>query len=240
MKNKNIILPGLLTVCNIFCGFLAIIKVIEGDILDAAWLIVIAAFFDTIDGRVAQLTNSASFFGLEFDSLADLVSFGVAPALLIYQTDFFQIGFLGIFLCFIYVVAGALRLARFNIQSGGFTKHLYNGLPITFSALVLSTFIIFSYDIWGFIPFTGLLIPFVIGLSALMISSIKYDSISILSFLESEPFNVKALIFYCIVFILFIFPGKTIFPFSILFVIYGIIKSLSGYLKKETEEVINI
>ena len=240
MKNKNVIFPNLFTICNIFCGFLAIIKIIEGDFLDGAWLIVIAVFFDTIDGRVAKLTNGASSFGLEFDSLADLISFGVAASLLMYQIELYQLGFVGILLCFIYLVAGAFRLARFNIQIDGFKKHYYTGLPITFSALVLSTFIIFSYDVWGFIPYTGLLIPFVIGLSALMISHIKYESISILSFLESEPFNLKAIIFYLIVLVLFIFPGKTIFPFSVTFVIYGIIKSLIAYLKKEVEKATSI
>jgi len=240
MKNRNIIFPNIVTMCHIFCGFLAIVKIIEGDYLDGAWLILIAAFFDTADGRVAKLTSGTSTFGKEFDSLADLISFGVAASMLVYQTDFYQLGFPGILLCFIYLVAGTIRLARFNAQFDGTSQEHYSGLPITFSGLVLATFVIFSYHIWGYIPSTGLLILLVAGLSAVMISNIKYESIGVLSFLESEPLSIKAIVFYVIILILFIFPGKTIFPFSVLFVLYGVFRFIIVYFKREVGNTIKI
>ena len=238
MQNKNIILPSFLTICNIFCGFLAITQVIEGDILIGAWLIVLAVFFDTIDGKVAKLTKSTSFFGIEFDSLADMISFGVATSLLIYQAYLKTLGFIGIFLCFIYLVFGAFRLARFNIQYDEVkSNYYYNGLPITFSALVLSTLMIFSYDIWGDFRFTGFLIILLLGLSVLMISQIKYETIRILNFLEGKPFKLKSILFYILVLILAIFPRKAIFPFSLLFVLLGIMRSLLIYIRKEEKTV---
>jgi len=170
------ILPTLFTVGNLFCGYLSVWCSIRGTFETAAVLIFVAAVLDLLDGRIARLTNSASRFGAEYDSLADLVSFGVAPAVLAYSwglADFHRLGWMASFL---FVVCGSMRLARFNIQTRVVDKKYFIGLPIpaaaaTISALVLATPERLVSQVW----MTGLLVLTVI-LSYLMISTLRYRS----------------------------------------------------------------
>ncbi len=170
------ILPTLFTVGNLFCGYLSVWCSIRGTFETAAILIIVAAVLDLLDGRIARLTNSTSRFGEEYDSLADLVSFGVAPAVLAYSwglADFHRLGWMASFL---FVVCGSMRLARFNIQTRVADKKYFIGLPIpaaagTISALVLATPERLVSQFW----MTGLLVLTVI-LSYLMISTLRYRS----------------------------------------------------------------
>src|ERR1700739_4935016 len=128
------VLPTLFTVGNLFCGYLSIWCSIRGTFETAAYLVIVAAVLDALDGRIARMTNSASEFGEEYDSLADLVSFGVAPAVLAYSwglADFPRPGFVASFL---FVVCGSMRLARFNIQTKVADKRYFVGLPIPAAA----------------------------------------------------------------------------------------------------------
>ena len=170
------LLPTLFTVGNLFCGYLSIWRSIQGTFEAAAIYIIVAAVLDALDGRVARWTHSASEFGEEYDSLADLVSFGVAPAVLAYSwglADFQRVGWLASFL---FVVCGSMRLARFNIQTKVADKRYFVGLPIpaaagTIAALVLGTPERLVDRRW----MTGLL-ALTILLSYLMISTIRYRS----------------------------------------------------------------
>jgi CDP-diacylglycerol---serine O-phosphatidyltransferase len=170
------ILPTLFTVGNLFCGYLSVWCSIRGTFETAAILIIAAAVLDMLDGRIARLTNSASRFGEEYDSLADLVSFGVAPAVLAYSwglADFHRLGWMASFL---FVVCGSMRLARFNIQTRVVDKKFFIGLPIpaaagTIAALVLATPERLVERVW----MAGLLVLTVI-LSYLMISTLRYRS----------------------------------------------------------------
>jgi CDP-diacylglycerol---serine O-phosphatidyltransferase len=170
------ILPTLFTVGNLFCGYLSVWCSIRGTFQTAAILIIAAAVLDMLDGRIARLTNSASRFGEEYDSLADLVSFGVAPAVLAYSwglADFHRLGWMASFL---FVVCGSMRLARFNIQTRVADKKYFIGLPIpaaagTIASLVLATPERLVERLW----MTGLLVLTVI-LSYLMISTLRYRS----------------------------------------------------------------
>lgn len=170
------ILPTLFTVGNLFCGYLSVWCSIRGTFDTAAILIIAAAVLDMLDGRIARLTNSASRFGEEYDSLADLVSFGVAPAVLAYSwglADFHRLGWMASFL---FVVCGSMRLARFNIQTRVVDKKYFIGLPIpaaagTIAALVLATPERLVDQVW----MAGLLaLTFI--LSYLMISTLRYRS----------------------------------------------------------------
>ena len=124
------ILPNLMTTANLFCGFFSIIHSIKGDFKYASIAIVVAAIFDMLDGRLARLTRATSKFGAEYDSLCDLVSFGLAPGLLLYLWALSPFGRLGWIACFLMVACGALRLARFNVQAGVVEKNYFQGLPI--------------------------------------------------------------------------------------------------------------
>jgi CDP-diacylglycerol--serine O-phosphatidyltransferase len=170
------VLPTLFTVGNLFCGYLSIWRSIQGTFEAAAIYIIAAAVLDALDGRVARWTRSTSEFGEEYDSLADLVSFGVAPAVLAYSwglSDFARVGWMASFL---FVVCGSMRLARFNIQTKVVDKRYFVGLPIpaaagTIAALVLATPERLVDRLW----MTGLLV-LTIFLSYLMISTIRYRS----------------------------------------------------------------
>lgn len=170
------ILPTLFTVGNLFCGYLSVFCSIRGTFQTAAILIIAAAVLDMLDGRIARLTNSASRFGEEYDSLADLVSFGIAPAVLAYSwglADFHRLGWMASFL---FVVCGSMRLARFNIQTRVTDKKYFIGLPIPAAAGTIATLVLATPErlvsrFW----MAGLLVLTVI-LSYLMISTLRYRS----------------------------------------------------------------
>ena len=181
------VLPTLFTVGNLFCGYLSIWGSIRGTFETAAVLIIAAAVLDGLDGRIARLTNSASAFGEEYDSLADLVSFGVAPAVLAYSwglSDFHRLGWMASFL---FVVCGSMRLARFNIQTKVTDKRYFVGLPIPAAAGTLVTIVLATPDrlvsrLW----MAGLLVLTVV-LSYLMISTIRYRSFKDLDLKRRRP-----------------------------------------------------
>jgi CDP-diacylglycerol--serine O-phosphatidyltransferase len=170
------ILPTLFTVGNLFCGYLSVWCSIRGTFDTAAILIIAAAVLDMLDGRIARLTNSASRFGEEYDSLADLVSFGVAPAVLAYSWGLAEFHRLGWLASFLFVVCGSMRLARFNIQTRVIDKKYFIGLPIPAAAGTIATLVLATPErlvdrLW----MAGLLVLTVI-LSYLMISTLKYRS----------------------------------------------------------------
>lgn len=136
------ILPNLITTGNLFFGFFSIVKGLQGNFLWASAAILLAAVFDVLDGRVARITNSTSNFGVQYDSLCDLVSFGLAPALLMYQAGLHELGRLGWIISFMFLACGALRLARFNVQSSiGKASGDFTGLPIPMAAGVVACFV---------------------------------------------------------------------------------------------------
>ena len=197
MKKGIYILPNLFTLGNMLCGFYAIISTIEGRFQHAAIAIIVAALSDGLDGRVARLTGTCSRFGVEFDSLADLVSFGVAPALLIYiwaLRPYQRIGWLAGFL---FLICGALRLARFNIQIFSSENKYFVGLPIPAAATAIASFVLlhqflFSGD--GNKPVIIAALAYI--LAFLMVSNIKYRSFKHWKFKERKSFNL--LVFICL------------------------------------------
>src|SRR5688500_11117724 len=142
------ILPNLLTTGNLFFGFFAIMKALQGEFFWAGSAIIIAAVFDMLDGRVARLTKGTSEFGVQYDSLCDLVSFGAAPAIMMFQYGLNAFGRFGWVLCFLFMACGALRLARFNVQSSiGKASGDFTGLPIPMAAAVVATYVAFMTDL---------------------------------------------------------------------------------------------
>ncbi|HSP88060.1 MAG TPA: CDP-diacylglycerol--serine O-phosphatidyltransferase [Ignavibacteriaceae bacterium] len=229
------VIPNLFTAMNMFAGFLSIINASQGNYHYAAWLIIIAAIFDALDGAVARLTKSSSELGVELDSLSDVVSFGAAPAFLIYQTYLFSFDTAGVLIAASIVLAGGFRLARFNVQLVGFDKSYFTGLPIPISAFTISSFILSYYkNPSGFAsPYSEIVIPLVLLLSLLMVSRIKYDTIPKPS---KEEFKKKPFIFLLTFFglIAALFTqGKAIFFIFVLFILFGIFRYVfSLFIKK--------
>lgn len=189
MKKGIYVLPNLFTTANLFCGFYSAIASMKGMYEIAAITILIAVVLDSLDGRIARITHTTSRFGGEYDSLCDLVTFGVAPAILIYNWSLLTYGKWGWLAAFLYVVCGALRLARFNVQVSVIDSRVFNGLPIPGGAAVVATGVLLFYYIGGDGRFPNLSV--IIGMTALalfMVSSIKYYSFKDLNYLSRKPF----------------------------------------------------
>ncbi|UCD56484.1 MAG: CDP-diacylglycerol--serine O-phosphatidyltransferase, partial [Candidatus Hydrogenedentota bacterium] len=172
-KGKYVnILPSLLTIGNMYCGLLSIVYTINGVFELAAWMILLALLFDGSDGHIARLTKSTSNFGKELDSLADVVTFGVAPAVLVYRSILYNFQHIGIFLVTVYAITGALRLARYNTQSGPAVKS-FTGLPVPGAGCLIASFVLLKlkYDHAFLYNYLAL---FIVLLAFLMVSTIRY------------------------------------------------------------------
>ncbi len=172
--------PSTFTLLNLLSGFYAIISAAQGNLEAAAWLIAAAGLLDALDGMMARLVDGQSAFGVELDSLADIVSFGVAPSFLVYQLGLYELGLAGVVVAALPAICGAVRLARFNLTFSG-KKDYFEGLPIPAQAATIVAFIlVFDDESW----FEGLeggrikiLIPMVVVLSVLMISTVRFDAL---------------------------------------------------------------
>lgn len=183
------VLPNLMTTGNLFCGFFAVIQSIKGNYLAAAYAIVVAAVFDQLDGRLARLTRSTSKFGAEYDSLCDLVSFGMAPATLLFLWALEPFNRLGWVAAFLFVACGALRLARFNVQVNVVEKNYFQGLPIPMAAgIVASSFLAFD-DLGLEARGNPWLLLMTILLALVMVSNFRFRSFKDLDLKERLPFR---------------------------------------------------
>jgi CDP-diacylglycerol--serine O-phosphatidyltransferase len=220
-KRGIYLLPNILTTANLFCGFYAMLASMQGGYELAAVVLVVAMVLDSLDGRIARMTNTMSKFGAEFDSLADLVTFGVAPAILAYSWSLSAYGKWGWLVAFLFVVCGALRLARFNIQIGIIESRVFNGLPIPGAASVIATGIMLYFYLGGEGKYHDIpILLAIVALALFMVSNIKYYSFKDLNFFSRKPF----MSFVLIVIILIIVAAEPQITLFILSVSY----SLSG------------
>lgn len=224
------------TSLNIFCGFLSIIFASENNYFLAAIFILAAAIFDAFDGIVARLLGTSSRFGVELDSLSDVVSFGAAPSFLIYKAYAFSFGLIGIIISSFILIFGSLRLARFNLSVEDLnTKSDFTGLPIPLSAITISLLILSFYKEEKIIePFNYFIFPLVILLSFLMVSKIRYNALP-----KMKDKNIKQKLFYILFLILIIAltilsKGYIAFFIFLGIVFFGIFRALYfNLLKKE-------
>ena len=221
------VLPNLVTTCNLFAGFFAIIQALKGNFLWSAYAIVIAAIFDTLDGRLARLTRSTSKFGAEYDSICDVVSFGVAPALLLFQWALEPFGRVGWVACFLFVACGALRLARFNVQVGVVEKSYFQGLPIPMAAGIVASAVLAFSDLQWEANGSRLLLFMTILLAFVMVSTFRYRSFKDLDLKERMPFQYLILGLGVIV-VVALHPEVMLF---VLFMTYAILGAVFGVFR---------
>ncbi len=216
--NKNprkgaYLLPNLLTSASLFAGFYSLVASINGNFLAAAWAILVSGIFDGLDGRVARITGTTSKFGVEYDSLADLVAFGVAPGILAFTWGLQTYGRLGWLAGFLYVATTALRLARFNTlgSSGPGSKHYFTGLPCPSAAAMLATTVLMCqhFGIPGPVRHYGVLV-LVYTLSFLMVSNVRYHSFKEMRWFNQHPFR-GIIAFLLIMVVIAIEPKVTLF-----------------------------
>jgi CDP-diacylglycerol--serine O-phosphatidyltransferase len=235
VKNIKGIFPGVFTVGNMFCGFVSILYSFDGEPIHAAWMIILAGFFDALDGKVARFSGSSSRFGVELDSLADLLSFAIAPAVLFYNLSIYPLGKWGWILGFVFVMCGAFRLARFNLQPSKLEEKLpYMGLPIPAAALTLVSYTLFCNEIWGTLRFPKVLITMIIAFSGLMVSGIEYETFPRFSFSDRKN---KVKLMYLLVFVvaLIINPRLALFPFGLFYVLSGVVKGAYELFRAEKQ-----
>ncbi|MBI1870248.1 MAG: CDP-diacylglycerol--serine O-phosphatidyltransferase [Chlamydiae bacterium] len=184
---KIYLLPNLMTTGNFLCGMISVSLSLKGDFPSASLWILVAMLFDFLDGQVARLSKSMSKFGEEYDSLCDLMTFGIAPTILIYEMSLSKLGRMGISIAFIYSVCCALRLARYNAKLNKPSKYVFSGLPSTAAGGAVAASVIAAdhlewLGIIGMAPFLMILLAF------LMISTIEYPKINALFLKRKSPF----------------------------------------------------
>ncbi len=230
--NRFYVVPCMLTVCSLFSGFYSIISAINGHFVAAAVAILVAGVFDGLDGRVARMTGSTSTFGMELDSLCDMVAFGVAPGILAYLWALTPYGRYGWLAAFLYVAATALRLARFNSQTVASPSHDFTGLPCPAAAGVVATAVLFSSDVFkttDTVQHVSLLVLVYI-LSYLMISTHRYSSFKHLDIPKEKRFQLIIGLILLVI-LLASDPPKTLFPALFLYILSGPAIALYGRVK---------
>ena len=239
-KRGIYLLPSVLTTFGMFAGFYSIISSINGEFTVAAISIMIAMMWDTLDGRVARLTNTQSAFGAEYDSLADLVSFGLAPALLVYEWSLYELGRFGWLAAFVYLACAALRLARFNTQVGIADKRFFQGLPSPAAAGVIASMI--WLKIWTFASFDSEVISLGYYLGAgitilcgiLMVSNVRYYSFKEL---DSKKASFRFLLLIVLSLIILMYkPNIILFTAFFLYLLSGPFITIAGLNKRRIEK----
>lgn len=233
LKRRGIyLLPNLFTTAALFCGFFAIVQAMQGDFKIAAVAIFVAMVLDGLDGRVARLTNTQSAFGAEYDSLADMVSFGAAPALVVYEWALRDMGRLGWIAAFVYCAGAALRLARFNTTLEVVDKRFFQGMPSPSAAALVAGFVWVAIELgyagpdvrWlagGMTVFAGLT----------MVSNIRYYSFKDVNLRKSVPFVAVAglaLLFALVAYS----PEIALFGFFLVYGLSGYVMALLGLVRR--------
>lgn len=229
LQRGVIILPSAMTLANLFFGLWAVVSASRGQFMLAAWLIVWAAIFDTVDGRVARYTHTGSRFGEELDSLVDAISFGVAPALILYHL-FLTDGSWGWVACFFYVTCAVIRLARFNVEQAGHAKVMFHGLPSPSAGITLATYYPFSRTDffqqhladWRW---PTIMIGLMVVLGFLMMSHVPYAVMPKIGFSSRRGFLNFLFILTNIVLAVAV-PSLYFFPAALLYVSYAVLKAL--------------
>jgi CDP-diacylglycerol--serine O-phosphatidyltransferase len=232
MRKGIYILPNTITLCGLFCGFYAIMASFKGQQVYGAWAVLVAVIFDGLDGWVARVTHTTTRFGIELDSLSDLVAFGVAPAVLIYGWGLHGFGRIGWGASFFYVICGALRLARYNVQMGSTESKAFTGLPIPGAAVMISTLILFYTEVLGDMEGRNimlLMVPFV--LAGLMVSTFRYHGLKEISSKKRMPFWLLVAVVTALV-LIFMYPEIVLFLFSSVYVMSGLIERSIVYYRK--------
>ncbi|UCD62579.1 MAG: CDP-diacylglycerol--serine O-phosphatidyltransferase [Candidatus Zixiibacteriota bacterium] len=224
MSKYRGLFPGTFTMGNVVCGFLAILSAFEGNITTACWFIILAGFLDALDGKVARLSGGASQFGVELDSLADFLSFGVAPATLVYAIKINTLGKWAWIIPIVYIMAAAYRLARFNLLADTDEKKDFVGLPVPSASVTIVSFIIFSYYLWGGLEYAEWLITMIVLFAFLMVSQVQYDSFP--ESFDTVQNRIKLVVLVVAGIIVIFKPRLLLFPMLALYILFGMAREV--------------
>lgn len=225
-----VMLPNGFTLANLFFGIFAIVSASKGQFTQAGWWIVAGGFCDMLDGRIARATNTGSPFGEELDSLVDAISFGLAPAMIMYFAVLRHSGW-DWMLVFLFTACAVMRLARFNVEQAGKTKEYFKGLPSPAAGGTLATYYWFSQTplytetIIGEWPWTQIVRFLMVGLAFLMISDVPFPAWPRFTF-KTLHGTLGIIVFTAAVFALFFLPQQFFFPVGVLYVATGVILAI--------------
>jgi CDP-diacylglycerol--serine O-phosphatidyltransferase len=232
------LLPNLFTTGALFAGFYAITSAMGGRYETAAIAIFIAMILDGLDGRVARLTNTQSDFGAQYDSLSDMVSFGAAPALVMYLWAFSSLGKLGLFAAFVHMAGGALRLARFNTQLTSADKRYFQGLPSPAAAAILAGFVLICLE-YGYsieiIKYPAVILTISTGL--LMVSNFRYSSFKDIDLKGKVPFFVAIAVMLAIAFVM-AQPQTMLFLLFLVYAVSGPLVTLVARRRRARSKIV--
>ena len=240
MRRAIVILPGAFTSGNLFFGIWAIIESARGNLERAAWFIVAAALMDVLDGRVARMSRTGTQFGAEMDSLVDAISFGVAPAMLLYFLQF-KAGEWAWVLCFLYILAAVLRLARFNVEQAGRAKTQFFGLPSPAAGMTVATFVPFSrtpffeQHLADQLPWPAALAVLMVMCALLMVSLVPYPVWPRLGLRTARGLAGVAFTLAFLAGALYV-PQYFFFPFGLAYIAFGLVRAAAvGFLERLPE-----
>jgi len=215
------LLPNMITTLALFSGFISVVASLDGEYIRASIAIIVAGVFDALDGRIARMTKTASLFGVQYDSLSDIVAFGIAPALLMYTAVLRPLGRFGWLGAFLFLACGALRLARYNVQAQKVGQKHFTGLPIPAAAGVIAAGMLLVGDEGlktGLLEVVVILAVYL--LSFLMISTIPYPSLKQVVIPRRKAFQVLAGLVVCLVLVAN-YPAHFLFSFGVIYTILG-------------------
>ena len=214
------ILPSLFTTGNVFCGFYAFVAVLNEQFYFAAWAIAVGMIFDGLDGRIARLTKTTSAFGEQYDSLADIITFGMAPAFLAYSWVLKPFGRLGWMAAFLFLLCAALRLARFNVTKPEVRSQNFIGLPSPAAAVVVASIVIAFEDLFATRMNPFIMVMVVYALAFLMVSNIKYPAFKQYDFKKRVVFS-RFLFVILFIYVLATIPRVALFILGISYAVIG-------------------
>lgn len=222
MTEKKRYIPDLVTILNLFFGFLAIMKTLHENYLAAFLFIFVGALFDSLDGKIARFLDRESRFGKEFDSLADLITFCAAPAIMVYKIYLNELGLFGMGISFSLLLFGAIRLAEYNSTADPREDNKFSGMPVPAAALTIGSFIWFNFTSTGGHGNTEFMVALVLIISFLMVSNVPFKPFPEISFSKNWFITLRSL-FVITLFILFIiFRGYVLFPVMSLYIVNNI------------------
>ena len=241
MRRGIFLIPSIFTTLGLFFGFMSIIRSFEGRYQEAALSIMVAAIFDFLDGYIARLTRASSEFGVQYDSLADLVAFGLAPGILAYTWALHPFGRIGWLATFLYFACATLRLARYNVQSQDIEKNYFQGLPTTAAGMLLAAWVVFHYYLTEKFQIDPEMkhlsvVIVVYGLAFLMVSNFRYVNLKKLGIGERHPFQylvIGVLVFIVIASKPFLF----LFPMASLYAALGPLGFIVFYKRRKREKL---
>jgi CDP-diacylglycerol--serine O-phosphatidyltransferase len=226
VKKGIYLLPNGITLCGMSCGFYSLIATLRGDFNDAGWLILVANIFDMLDGWIARVTNSASRFGVELDSLSDLLAFGLAPAMLVYNWQLHLLGRVGGAIALFFALCAALRLGRYNVQVDSVESRSFTGLPTPAAATIAASGALmclkeglnFEHLVW-----LVMVLMFLLGI--LMVSNVRYLAAKTLLMRKRKPFGVLVVV-AAVMILIWANPPMMLFACGLLYLASGLIMEL--------------